>query len=304
MNASFVIFKITITARDKPMNRPLFQIIFAFSISCSQTSNSIEDKSPAYFGESPNVKSISYTNNQGYQTLNFVDEYLYEENFIKIRTETNMDTGHVLTYNYTYTDDAITSVQSLRDDDQLEYEVNINYDGSQRVASYNEVHYSDGNPTTYWQAVFLYDTDTLLHCDGQTWSSVEYKDVYESVYLYEINDNGDFIRMTRLEDCSFTSRPTTSGYEISVDYDDNPSPFSNVRGNNFVINNIIGIFTNSKVNGLYNNITKRTTQHDATEEVQTWEIDYNEFNYPQSMTWKRGETIQENIEISYFQMMD
>ena len=126
---------------------------------------------------------------------------------------------------------------------------------------------------------FLYDNDTIVHCDGQSWSSVEYKDVYERVYRYTTNDNGDGMERTTLEDCSSSATSTTSNPEVIVDYDNHSSPFFNVKGNDFVLNSIIGIFTNSKTYGFHNNATKMTSSLNGTEEIQTWVVDYNAFHF-------------------------
>ena len=281
------------------MNKIRLHFAMLLSISCAQSSTSNEEISSS-LAENLLVQSISYTKFQDSQSSNFIDNYYYEGSKIESRTETNLDTGNVQTYEYTYTNNLISSVHRFRADGDLESEFNINYDSSQRVASYNLVSYSDDTSSTYWQAVFLYDNDKLLHCDGQTWSSVEYKDIYESVHLYTINGNGDFVHMNRVEDCSFSAMSTTSSYEVFAEYDDKPSPFSNIKGNNFVISSILGVFTNSAVNGLYNNSTKQSAVLDDAEEIQTWVIEYNEFNHPQSMSWKREESTQENINIIYY----
>ena len=218
-------------------------------------------------------------------------------------TETNLNTGRVLTHRYTYTNNLISSVQTYTSGCELESEITIHDDNSQRVTSYDQVRFSDENLSTYWQAIFLCDNDQIVHCDGQTWSSVEYNDVYDSVYIYTTNERGDFVQMNRLEDCSFSASSPASSNEISVDYDDKRSPFSNVLGNHVVINSLIGIFTNTKTLGYHNNISKRNAYIDGVEEVQTWMVDYNESMHPHSMYREIEEVRLEKIEITYYQEM-
>ena len=286
------------------MNNILFYCIIITSISCSELSTNSEEISSTSLGDNPLVESISYSKIQGSQTVQFVDNYYYEGSALEGRTETNLDAGRIQTYEYTYTNNLISNVHSFRSDGHLVSELQINYDNNQRVVSYNQVQYFDDASSTYWQAVFLYDNDKLLHCDGQTWSSVEYKDVYESIHLYTMNAHGDFVHMKQVEDCSFSATSSNSYYEIFVDYDDKPSPFSNVQGNNFVINHILGVFTNSEVNGVYNNATKMTTSRSDVEEIQTWDIAYHETDHPQSMSLQREERTEEDIVFTYYEVTD
>ena len=106
--------------------------------------------------------------------------------------------------------------------------------------------------------------------------------------------------MTQVEDCSFSATSTTSTFEYTVEYDNHPSPFTNVEGNHFVVNNLIGIFTNAEINGFHNNATKLTTYLDEREEEQTWISDYNEFSYSENISWQYEETTQEEIDFTYY----
>jgi len=269
------------------------------SISCVQTSNLDDETASASVRENPLVQSISYTKNQGSDTWRYTDTYDYEDNKITSRTETDVDSGEIRTYQYTYDSDLISNVQTYTSDGDLEFEMTIHYDSDQRVVSYNQLSYVHENDPTSWQASLLYDNDTIEHCDGQSWSSVEYKDVYEGVYQYTTNDNGDGIHRTLLDDCSYSATSTASNPDVIVDYDNHPSPFSNVKGNDFVLHSIIGIFSNSKAYGFHNNATKMTTSRNGTEEIQTWGVDYNEFHFPQSIHWELEGTPQESIDITY-----
>ena len=140
------------------------------------------------------MRSISCNQNQGPNNGRYTDNYYYQENKIKSRTETNVYSGDVLTYKYAYSNNVISTVQSHAAGDTLETEISINDDSNQRVASYFEINHANANSPTSWQATFLYDNDKVLHCDGQTWSSVEYKDICDGVYLYTTNENGDFVQ--------------------------------------------------------------------------------------------------------------
>ena len=187
------------------MKKTLFYFATLSLISCQQTSG-VDDET-AFTGarENPLVQSISYTHHLASDSRRYTDTYDYEANKIKTRTETDNDSGYVRTYQYTYSDNVISKVQTYTPDGDLESEISIHYDNNQRVVSYYQISYINENSPTSWQATFVYDNDTILHCDGQSWSSVEYKDVYESVYQYRTNDHGDYIQRTSLDDCSFSA---------------------------------------------------------------------------------------------------
>lgn len=89
------------------MNVLPFSFSILLSLSCEQTSNQNDEMVSTPLAEHALVKSLSYTRHQETQISN------HEANEIKIRIETNTETGNVRTYNYVYTNNLISHVEVM-----------------------------------------------------------------------------------------------------------------------------------------------------------------------------------------------
>ena len=267
------------------------------SISCSPTSDPNTPENQYTLGDRLLVQSISYTRTEGNNTIRKQDDYAYEDERIITRVETNLDSNDTKTFTYTYSDDLLSSVQIYNGQDDSESEIKMYYNENNQVYSYDYTTNLNTNSSTYSLATFSYEGNQILHCDDKTWSSVEYKDVYDGVFVYTTNESGDVIEIDEVEDCYFSAPSIDGGLDVSLEYDDNPSPFMNITGNNAILNMIISPFTGSRANGFSHNATSQTA--DPSQNTETWHYEYNNAGYPMTIQWQLDDN-REDVEIVYY----
>ena len=90
-----------------------------------------------------------------------------------------------------------------------------------------------------------------------------------------------------------------SSTETEIEYDSHSSPFINVNGNNRILNDIIGIFTDSRIRGFYNNATRLSESQSSEYNTQVWVTEYNDAGYPITIQWSL-DTNREDVEITYY----
>ena len=134
-------------------------------------------------------------------------------------------------------------------DNDLDSEIKLYYNDNNQVSSYEYTDDLNNNSPTYVLATFSYAENQVLHCDGKHWSSVEYKDVYDSIWIYRTNDYGDFVQANALADCDISAAALRHS-DVTTEYADTPSPFINMTGNDAILHTIIGAFTSSTIHGV------------------------------------------------------
>lgn len=263
-------------------------------MSCGPSSENTTSENQYTFGDLLLVQSLSYSRTGDNETIRMQDDYNYEAERLISRVETDLDSGRTRTFTYTYENDLISDIQIHNGNDELESEIKIYYNDNNQVYSYEYIDDLNTNYSTYSLATLSYENNQTLLCDGKSWSSVEYKDVYDSVLVYTTNDDGNIVQINEIDDCYFSAPSINGGIELSLEYDDNPSPFINITGNNQILNTIITPFTGSITAGFSNNATNQTGY-----QAQEWVYTYNNAGYPNNIQWQSNNA-REDVEVVYY----
>ena len=272
----------------------LFSILLPISCGMNTTMDHAEHQHA--LGDKLRVQTLLYNRTRDNETVRMKDDYNYEDGRLISRLESNLDSDNTRTFTYTYDDDLITGIQVLNGNGELESEINIDYNENNQVYADEYTDNLNSNSATYSLATISYENNQILLCDGKNWSSVEYKDVYDRVLLYSTTDDGNIEQIKEIEDCYFAAPSMNGGIELSLEYDDNPSPFINITGNNQILNTIISPFTSSMTTGFSNNVIIQTEYSAPSQE---WVYLYNNAGYPQTIQWQ-FENSREDIEVVYY----
>jgi len=220
------------------------------------------------------VSKISYDDYE-------LDSYSYEENFtyelnkIVERLDVTYYNGSIQnTYRaqFIYSNDLIARVDYYDEDDNLLDRTTFQYDSQSRVTLVEEDSYYNGSIDYESSDSVSYNSDGTITISNSDSNSVE--------YTYQLDNQGNIIRgLWEDDDCEEI---------VSVNYDDNNTPFKNITGANS-INVIYGLFSDSQLRGFFNNI--KVIQFDATcnnssnnESYTTnFSYDYTQDGYPRNI---------------------
>ena len=185
------------------------------------------------------VSKISYDDYE-------LDSYSYEENFtyelnkIVERLDVTYYNGSIQnTYRaqFIYSNDLIARVDYYDEDDNLLDRTTFQYDSQSRVTLVEEDSYYNGSIDYESSDSVSYNSDGTITISNSDSNSVE--------YTYQLDNQGNIIRgLWEDDDCEEI---------VSVNYDDNNTPFKNITGANS-INVIYGLFSDSQLRGFFNNI--------------------------------------------------
>ena len=220
------------------------------------------------------VSKISYDDYE-------LDSYSYEENFtyelnkIVERLDVTYYNGSIQnTYRaqFIYSNDLIARVDYYDEDDNLLDRTTFQYDSQSRLTLVEEDSYYNGSIDYESSDSVSYNSDGTITISNSDSNSVE--------YTYQLDNQGNIIRgLWEDDDCEEI---------VSVNYDDNNTPFKNITGANS-INVIYGLFSDSQLRGFFNNI--KVIQFDATcnnssnnESYTTnFSYDYTQDGYPRNI---------------------
>ena len=287
------------------MNKLIFLFTALIFISCESEDSADDSNNSSNSDSSVLVKTITTTTNDGDYSNVITEEYFYEGNKIERKLEYRSGSDYsnsnevYRTYNYTYTNNNISNVKRYDSNDELEREYIFNYDSNGKLISYSNEHFTYGEKILY---TLDYDGNYILACE-----TVIYDDVVNYNYYtkYTINSNSDLTFMESVQSCSFSAPLLPSDDDdfgtANVEYDNNPSPFKNVEGNNFILTT--EILTYADLLGYYNNVTKVTFNGgDGTYSILLT-YDYNSDNYPRNVqiSEEDGQVyLYESVDIDYY----
>jgi hypothetical protein len=258
------------------MKKLLYLLLALTILGCS--SNDDDDSDDIDNNDNNNnsilVSKISYDDYE-------LDSYSYEENFtyelnkIVERLDVTYYNGSIQnTYRaqFIYSNDLIARVDYYDEDDNLLDRTTFQYDSQSRVTLVEEDSYYNGSIDYESSDSVSYNSDGTITISNSDSNSVE--------YTYQLDNQGNIIRgLWEDDDCEEI---------VSVNYDDNNTPFKNITGANS-INVIYGLFSDSQLRGFFNNI--KVIQFDATcnnssnnESYTTnFSYDYTQDGYPRNI---------------------
>lgn len=273
------------------------KLIFLFTAliftSCESDDSADDSNNSSNSDNSVLVKTITTTTNDGDYSSIVTEEYFYEDNKIERRVQYREDSYNssdeiYQTFYYTYANNKIINVKKYDSSNKLQSEHLIDYDNNGNIISHTEKS-EYGN----YSQTFLQDGNNFLICQAD--------DNDYGNYRFTINSYGDLNFGETVQNCSFSSQVTSGEYyySMTVEYDNNPSPFKNIEGNNFLISGVsyIYLFSYAELLGYHNNVKKIT--YDDTE-IEEWTYDYNSDNYPRNVQWLYDNDISESINIEYY----
>ncbi|MDG0968014.1 MAG: hypothetical protein P8N93_06860 [Flavobacteriaceae bacterium] len=277
------------------MKKLLFLFTTLLFISCSSDGDDSNDSNDNQNSDSNLlVKTITITDEDHTRS----EEYFYEGNKIERKLEyysdyNNSDDVYSTTY-YTYANNKISNVKEYDYNNDLEREWKFVYDSNGNLTSYSEESFYNSNSDGKSTYSFDYDGTYILMCiDGD-------------FFKYTTNSNGDLIFYNAVQSCNFSAENATGEnyYSVSVEYDNNPSPFRNIEGNNFLISGVtyLYLFTYADIFGYHNNVKKiSTVEVDDDVYIEEWTYDYNSYNYPRNIQWLDDEgMVIESTNIEYY----
>jgi hypothetical protein len=258
------------------MKKLLYLLLALTILGCS--SNDDDDSDDIDNNDNNNnnilVSKISYDDYE-------LDSYSYEENFtyelnkIVERLDVTYYNGSIQnTYRaqFIYSNDLIARVDYYDEDDNLLDRTTFQYDSQSRVTLVEEDSYYNGSIDYESSDSVSYNSDGTITISNSDSNSVE--------YTYQLDNQGNIIRgLWEDDDCEEI---------VSVNYDDNNTPFKNITGANS-INVIYGLFSDSQLRGFFNNI--KVIQFDVTcnnssnnESYTTnFSYDYTQDGYPRNI---------------------
>ena len=260
------------------MKKLLYLLLALTILGCSSNdddnSDDIDNNDNNNNNNSILVSKISYDDYE-------LDSYSYEENFtyelnkIVERLDVTYYNGSIQnTYRaqFIYSNDLIARVDYYDEDDNLLDRTTFQYDSQSRVTLVEEDSYYNGSIDYESSDSVSYNSDGTITISNSDSNSVE--------YTYQLDNQGNIIRgLWEDDDCEEI---------VSVNYDDNNTPFKNITGANS-INVIYGLFSDSQLRGFFNNI--KVIQFDATcnnssnnESYTTnFSYDYTQDGYPRNI---------------------
>jgi hypothetical protein len=273
------------------MKKLLFLFTTLFLISCSSDGDDSNDSNDNQNLDSNLlVKTITITDED--QTIS--EEYFYEGNKIERKLEYHSDYNNsdevYKTYYYTYANNKISTVKVYNSSNDLVLEYTFDYDSNGNVISYSEIRDDSNDSKT-----ISYNGNYILLCDDDS-----------DYFRFTTNSNGDLNFGEDVQNCSLSSSVSEGEdyYSVSVEYDNNPSPFRNIEGNNFLISGVtyLYLFTYADILGFHNNVKKITwDEGDDDVDIEEWTYDYNSYNYPRNIQWLDDEgMVIESTNIEYY----
>jgi hypothetical protein len=260
------------------MKKLLYLLLALTILGCSSNdddnSDDIDNNDNNNNNNSILVSKISYDDYE-------LDSYSYEENFtyelnkIVERLDVTYYNGSIQnTYRaqFIYSNDLIARVDYYDEDDNLLDRTTFQYDSQSRVTLVEEDSYYNGSIDYESSDSVSYNSDGTITISNSDSNSVE--------YTYQLDNQGNIIRgLWEDDDCEEI---------VSVNYDDNNTPFKNITGANS-INVIYGLFSGSQLRGFFNNI--KVIQFDVTcnnssnnESYTTnFSYDYTQDGYPRNI---------------------
>ena len=220
------------------------------------------------------VSKISYDDNE-VASYSYEENFTYELNKIVERLDVTYYNGSIQnTYRaqFIYSNDLIARVDYYDEDDNLLDRTTFQYDSQSRVTLVEEDSYYNGSIEYESSDSVSYNSDGTITISNSDSDSAE--------YTYQLDNQGNIIRsLWEDDDCEEI---------VSVNYDDNNTPFKNISGANS-INVIYGLFSDSQLRGFFNNI--KVIQFDATcnnssnNESYTTNLsyDYTQDGYPRNI---------------------
>ena len=220
------------------------------------------------------VSKISYDDYE-FDSYSYEENFTYELNKIVERLDVTYYNGSIQnTYRaqFIYSNDLIARVDYYDEDDNLLDRTTFQYDSQSRLTLVEEDSYYNGSIDYESSDSVSYNSDGTITISNSDSNSVE--------YTYQLDNQGNIIRgLWEDDDCEEI---------VSVNYDDNNTPFKNITGANS-INVIYGLFSDSQLRGFFNNI--KVIQFDATcnnssnnESYTTnFSYDYTQDGYPRNI---------------------
>ena len=220
------------------------------------------------------VSKISYDDNE-VASYSYEENFTYELNKIVERQDVTYYNGSIQNTSraqFIYSNDLIARVDYYDEDDNLLDRTTFQYDSQSRVTLVEEDSYYNGSIDYESSDSVSYNSDGTITISNSDSNSVE--------YTYQLDNQGNIIRgLWEDDDCEEI---------VSVNYDDNNTPFKNITGANS-INVIYGLFSDSQLRGFFNNI--KVIQFDATcnnssnnESYTTnFSYDYTQDGYPRNI---------------------
>ncbi len=287
------------------MKSKIYLILFAiFAFSCSSDSSSDDGNNNNNGGNNNTgnallVSEIIYSNDDNIDGTQYTDRYFYDGNKLTSIVEEYSDqggnSGIDYLYNFIYTNNKISRVDEYYGDTStgIEGRYTFEYDNQGRISSYDYCYFA-GNGTCDYN-----DTTNLTYSsNGTVTVSTVYNDdsTNEETYQYtlQLDNNGNII----------------SGYDsesnVSLDYDNQNSPFKNIVGMDAIM--LLEFGTEDLQFNAYNNCTSFNAIFTSNNEGDQYNYayDYNEDGYPRQViaTYQggnfEGNTVTTTIEINYY----
>tara|TARA_B110000008_G_scaffold210607_1_gene209379 strand:+ start:139 stop:978 length:840 start_codon:yes stop_codon:yes gene_type:complete len=230
------------------------------------------------------VSKISYDDYE-------LDSYSYEENFtyelnkIVQRLDVTYYNGSIQnTYRtqFIYSNDLIARVDNYDEDDNLSSRTTFQYDSQSRLTLAENCYYYNSICEQEDANSFSYNSDgTITRVSTDSYSNESEE------YTYQLNNQGNIVGLfLQSDDCEEI---------ISINYDNNNTPFKNITGANS-LNVLFGGLSEGRVFGLSNNI--KSIQDDiicnnsSDNESLTinFSYDYTQDGYPRNIV----ETVTED----------
>jgi hypothetical protein len=280
------------------MKKLLYLLLALTILGCS--SNDDDDSDDIDNNDNNNnsilVSKISYDDYE-------LDSYSYEENFtyelnkIVERLDVTYYNGSIQnTYRaqFIYSNDLIARVDYYDEDDNLLDRTTFQYDSQSRVTLVEECYYQNGSCEYTSTDSVSYNSDGTITVSSADSNSNDY-----SGYTYQLDNQGNIIvALSEDDDCQEI---------ISVNYDNNNTPFKNITGAN-LINVVFGLFSDARLIGFFNNIKsiqEDTTCNDSSNNqsyTTNFSYDYTPDAYPRNIVrtnTEGGEQYTETILLEY-----
>jgi len=260
------------------MKKLLYLLLVLTILSCSSDGDNIDDPSN---NDNNNilVSKISYDEDGGSYTNE--ENFTYDLNKIVERQDISYYNGSIQnTYRaqFIYSNDLIARVDYYYNDN-LNYKATFQYDSQSRLTLWEECYFNSGGSCIVdYTLSFLYNSDGTITVVESDYDSSG--DVYFSETTLQLNNQGNIIRGTsENDDCESI---------VSINYDDNNSPFKNITGAN-LINVVYGLFSDAQIFGFFNNV--RSIQSNETcnnssdnySSTRNFSYDYNQYGYPRNI---------------------
>lgn len=279
------------------MKLKIYTLIFSlFIFSCSSNSDENNDVSNDNNTNVFLVSKITFNDPDSSSDYSYEENFTYDENKIVERSMITYLNGSVSSTsktNFVYANDLILRADSYDFNDNLSQTYSLQYDSQGRLTVVENCYYYNGNCSETTTSSISYSSNgTVSITDTNSFSNDEEEQVFQ------LDNQGNIV------DANFQDGDCEG--MVSVDYDNNNSPFKNIIGANslFVAFENLG-FTDAPIIGFYNNVLALQTDYvcdnssDNSSNTSSFSYDYNQEGYPRNIVATESGTYTTTVLLEY-----